>query len=46
MERFKESNKTESVKFIAILKDIENLAAKYNFVLNPTIREYKEMIRK
>lgn len=46
MERFNESNKTESVKFIEILKDIENLAAKYNFVLNPTIREYKEMIRK
>lgn len=46
MERFKESNKTESIKFIAILKDLENLAAKYDFVLNPTVREYKEIICK
>lgn len=46
MERFKESNKTESVKFIEILKDIENLAAKYNFVLNPTVKEYKLFIQR
>ncbi len=46
MERFKESNKTESVKFIEILKDIENLASKYNFVLNPTVKEYKLFIQR